>query len=468
MAYPEIYNSAGIRLAVLNNITSNSLTRRVNNKYLFEFKCFEEVFKTEYITFDNLVKIDNDKFNISYVKVGNSSSGKPEYTVKCEHVSYELSNEEHELESYAFTGTPTAILTDLLAGTDFSVGTVDFTSSVVFAVNKKASKRAIIMALANTLGGEIGFSDEGYTINLLNSIGQDNGYQLRIKKNLQQIEKVLDRRGVDKTTYAFEVLNIFQSDEFIADGLEDLESVDIGDTIQVIDETIDINVTQSVLEIQKDVIKNKKINIVTSNSWDSISDEFSYIAEDVTEDINNLRDRAIKNDEVYYGVKINNDVGIEIERDDKLARTKLNADDFSMEQGDGAGNYVPVLFFNTSESKWEFGGVVNTADLLVNGRMEIDGGGSTTGILFKDTSGESTVSVGLYQFGEYLAIAFGDGLKVFGDVEANDFFMKENGVMTFESGGLAPNVTIEHDNSSQSIYINGNLKVSGNITGNVG
>ena len=374
--YPKIYDSSDNLLAILDNITSNKLIKRINNKYIFDFTCFEKEYKSEYIQFDNVIQADNQTFDIKYIETSHNFDGEIVYSVKCEHVIYRLL--DTELDNYAYTGTPTEILTDLLSGTDFSVGTVDYVDSVVFAVNRSTNKMAIIYALANSLGGEIGFSDDGFTINLLSSVGSDNGYQVRIKKNLQSIKKVVDQRGETKTTYQFDVVNISQSDELKRQGLEDLESVDIGDTIQLIDETLGIDISQSVLEIQKDVIKDRRTTIVTGNNWETLVDEVAYIADDVV----TLNSKAIKNDETYYGVKINNAVGIEIERDDLLARTKLNADEFTMQKGDGLGAYTDSLYFDTTEEKWLFTGAVETEDLTVIGNMFFGDAGAATGIWF--------------------------------------------------------------------------------------
>ena len=47
--YPTIHDSSKNKLAVLNNITNNALKRRVNSFYEFDFTCFEEELKSEYI-----------------------------------------------------------------------------------------------------------------------------------------------------------------------------------------------------------------------------------------------------------------------------------------------------------------------------------------------------------------------------------------------------------------------------------
>ena len=80
--YPTIHDASKNQLAVLNNITDNTLIRRINSFYEFDFKCFEEELKTEYIQFGNLVKVD-DYFDIAMIDVKNKNN-KAQYEVKCE------------------------------------------------------------------------------------------------------------------------------------------------------------------------------------------------------------------------------------------------------------------------------------------------------------------------------------------------------------------------------------------------
>jgi hypothetical protein len=344
--YPEIFSN-GNRVAILNNITSNKLIRRVNNKFLFNFQCYDEDYKTDHIIDTNQVHIGNKYFDINYFEVADNISGDVVYNVQCEHVFYRLI--EPKIDRYANTGTPTAILVDLLVGTDFIIGSVDFTDPIVFAVNKNASKMQIIIELANSLGGELDFS--GFILSLKSTIGQDNGYVLSTKKNIKGIKKIKDKRGKDEVVYRVDLVNIFKSDYFKVNGLENLETIGVGDIVRVIDTKIDVDVTLSVLELSKDVIDDRNLVVTLANSLDLINDE-----------IYNDKINAVKQDETLYGVKINNELGIEIERDDLLARSIFNADEFKMQTGDGFGSYTDALFFDVLGNVYKFTGTLVGVD----------------------------------------------------------------------------------------------------------
>ena len=345
MNYPQIVNSSLALQANLNNITWNSYKRRINGKFLFDFKCYEEALKTEYILTTNMIKINNYLFDINYINIGHSTA--IEYDVSTEHISYRLIGEE--VDSYAYSGTPTEVLTNLLSGTDFTVGTVDLTDPIIFAVNKKTNKLNILYTLANQLNLEIDYNN--FTISLLNTIGQDNNYRVEIKKNLKEIHMIQDKRGTDYLTYTFDVVNIFESEE-LKTNFKDLETVDIGDTVYIKNSVLNIDTTQAVYEIEKDIIKNKNINITTGDNFNNLADSISY-----------LQETAIKQTDIIYGVKINNEVGIEIERPDLKARSIFNADEFKMQVGDGAGNYTDAIYFDTANNKYIFVGEINVSSV---------------------------------------------------------------------------------------------------------
>ncbi len=339
--YPIIKNASGEILAIMNNITTNTLKHKINSNYTFDFKCFMEEHKSNYIQFGNVVEAEDQTFDIAYIDESHSVG--VEYDVKCEHIFYRLIGDP--LENYANTGTPSDILAHLLVGTEFSVGEVDFTAPIVFAVNQKTTKMSLVLALANSLGGEIGLSNKGFTIDIKQTLGVDNGYQIRIKKNLEKINKIVDRRGTNKATYKISTINVFKSDEMVLEGFDNLETLGLGDKVRVIDETINVDVELFVVEEEKDVIKSERINVIMGDSFENISDKISYI-----------ETQAIKQSDIIYGVKINNEVGIEIERADKMARTRLNADEFRMQKKNEAGSYIDSLYFNPVTQEYIFAG----------------------------------------------------------------------------------------------------------------
>ena len=100
-----------------------------------------------------------------------------------EHISYLLNNDAYKVSAFDQSGTPTEILTTLLQGTPFSVGTVDFTESVTLRANKEATRRACLMQLVALVGGEIEYY--GYTIGIRKHVGSNTPIDI-MKSNLVQ------------------------------------------------------------------------------------------------------------------------------------------------------------------------------------------------------------------------------------------------------------------------------------------
>src|SRR5690606_25117326 len=106
-------------LATLDNIIQDSalIKRVINGEFIFEFEAFEKELKSEYFQEDNIIVIDGQSFDISYIEQQHTTE--VTYKLKCEHVNYRLlDGEQNYYNSYAFVGTPTQILTDILQGTD--------------------------------------------------------------------------------------------------------------------------------------------------------------------------------------------------------------------------------------------------------------------------------------------------------------------------------------------------------------
>lgn len=344
--YPELHDVSG-RIAVLSNITSNELYEKVEFAREFSFTCYDEEYKTDRIAdSDVTVYVEGSHYDIRQLDIEHDYNGLVQYTARCEHVFYRLADPDTQVENYANTGTPGAILADILAGTEFSVGELDYTEEIVFAANDKLTKMGLVLSLVSALGGELDFSNGGYSIDIKNTIGKDDGFQIRVGKNLAGIRKQIDRRKAERIAYEVNLVNVAESDDYKALGLNQLESVGIGDTVRVIDEAIHVDVQQSVLEIKRDVIKAINIDVILANSFETLADTLNFI-----------RETAVKKDELIYGVRINNDVGLEVERADKLARTVLNADEFRMQADQGAG-YTDSLKFDPVSKRFVFAGEI--------------------------------------------------------------------------------------------------------------
>ena len=313
--YPKLYNSSGQVLAVLDNIIKEtaSIKRVVNGEFTFNFSAYEKELKSEYFDPANVLVVDNQTFDIKYIEQEHETD--VQYVIQCEHVNYRMEDgEENLFPSYTYTGTPTQILSNILAGTEFSVGTVEFTDAITITVNAEITRKSLIYELANTLGGEVDYTNLGFTINILASIGKNNGFQARFGKNLKGIRKIIDNRGGLKTYYSVDIIMLKNSNEYIEKELRDLEIVDIGDTIQLIDPVIGLDLQNRILSMEYNPIFEVNTKLEIANNIELI-----------TAKIKQIETSTVHKNKIYNGVHISAEDGFVAERSDGKAKTILNA-----------------------------------------------------------------------------------------------------------------------------------------------
>ena len=110
-----------------------------------------------------IAKLNNQYFEI--VQLAKNLQGTlPVCSVMCEHVSYKLNDNNYLITTFDFTGNPAAGLSQLLSGTPFQTGVVDYTNNVTMKINQEVTRRAALMQYIAILGGEIEY--DGYKINI--------------------------------------------------------------------------------------------------------------------------------------------------------------------------------------------------------------------------------------------------------------------------------------------------------------
>jgi hypothetical protein len=314
--YPKIYNRDGQLLAVLNNIVkdSASIRRVINGEFTFTFEAHEAELKSEYFDTDNVVVIDGQSFDIKYYELIHNRDIK--YKIQCEHVNYRLEDgEENTYEMYTNTGTPEFILADILSGTGFSVGIVDFEEAITITSGEsEVTKKTLIYELANLLGGEVEYGNDGFTINILNSIGQDNGFQARFGRNLLGVTKFVDKRGELTVSYELDIVELKNSNEYIEQQLQDLDVIEVGDTIRIVDDVIGLDIVNRIVVREYNPITTINTKLEIANKIETIIDTLISI-----------QTTTVKMDTLYNNVSISNSYGFKAERSDKKAKIEMNA-----------------------------------------------------------------------------------------------------------------------------------------------
>ena len=218
--------------------------------------------------------------------------------VECEHVSYDLLGDENDptdtmiVGYYVDVGTPTALMTTLLAGTNFTVGQVDFTALTTLAINEKVSKRGILLQMAEQLGGELKF--DKYEISLLTRRGLDNGLGFRYRRNLVSMSRITDNRnrvaGLPTVTYDTDVVEL----EFaVGHGMDD--HYELGDTVYLFDDQLDIvNLPARIIKESHNPLQRMKGNVTISN----LAGAF---IKDISDTVADLQQTTVAKDALYNG-----------------------------------------------------------------------------------------------------------------------------------------------------------------------
>jgi len=329
----------------------------INREFVFSFSMVIDGDKSQYIVCDNVVEVEDNYFKIVYVKKKRNQDGALTIDVDTEHVAQlELNLPEYDLQTFAVDDTPTNILAEILSGTNFTVGAVDFTNAATFSIQEKSSRRAILIQFAEYLGGELKF--DKYGISLLTKRGNDNGVQFRVGKNLKGITVHQDKRsGTLEVAYDVNVVELSTLPEYGA-----LEAINLGDDILVADPDLGVNEKQRIIEYDYSPKLKMNSKVTIANFIDGIEDTISRIER-----------TTIFKEKLYNGIRIGPVNGFEATRSDEKARTIMNATDgIKLQKGDGAGVYVDVIFLDT-EGNAVFKGTIEASD-FVGGTINIGSG----------------------------------------------------------------------------------------------
>lgn len=257
----EIYAGATMIQSVKKVISSN-IRETLEGEFTLSFTVMAKsalALKTRQIA-----KLDNQYFEL--VQISKSIQGSlPVCSVLCEHVSYLLNHEMYQISSFDFTGDPSAGLAQLLAGTPFSAGIVDFTESVTMKINQKVSRRAALMQYIAILGGEIQY--DGYNINIRSHRGSTDYIPVMGSKNVTNVAVSHDSRE-NASSYD---ISFFK-----------LMDLAVGDNVHIIFNPLGINVKTRIISLEYNPFYRFNIRVEVGRYRPSISDTFYRIENSIS------------------------------------------------------------------------------------------------------------------------------------------------------------------------------------------
>lgn len=257
----EIYAGATLIQSV-NKVISSNIRETLEGEFTLSFTVMAKsalALKTKQIA-----KLDNQYFEL--VQISKSIQGSlPVCSVLCEHVSYLLNHEMYNITEFDFTGDPATGLSQLLAGTPFSAGIVDFTESVTMKINQKVSRRAALMQFIAILGGEIQY--DGYSINIRSHRGSNDYIPVMGSKNVTNVAVSHDSRE-NASSYD---ISFFK-----------LMDLAVGDNVYIIFNPLGINVKTRIISLEYNPFYRFNIRVEVGRYRPSISDTFYRIENSIS------------------------------------------------------------------------------------------------------------------------------------------------------------------------------------------
>ena len=147
----EIYNSAGVLQCSFPRVLSASLCDKLSGERTLSFSVLAS--RSQPLSVGMTTKLDGQFYNI--VRVSKKiTGGFPVTTAQCEHITYLLNEEQYNLVTFVFEGTPADGMTQLLSGTPFSVGVIEATGRVECAFTEQSplSRRSALMRFIDACG----------------------------------------------------------------------------------------------------------------------------------------------------------------------------------------------------------------------------------------------------------------------------------------------------------------------------
>jgi hypothetical protein len=335
MSKIKILNSTFDEQGTINYVLSSSMTEIINSDKTLNFSVQLTSAVNTLIQGDNVIEVDDDYYDIAVYKKSQSSTGKLTADVACEHISYRLNDPEYDLEYFTKIGTPEYILGEILDGTDFTVGTVEFTESVTYSLQEATSRRLILMEFVELLGGEVDFNK--FEVSILTQRGSDVAKDLLADRNINVLSKTYSNSETDddgNPLVSYECTLIRPMD------------IALGDLVDIDYSSLDIDVELRIVSMTTNPYNKYEVSFEIGNFSSSLEDD-AYSIETST----------LTKSKYYYGARISPENGFESISSDNMARSVFNADTFAMQSGDGSGsNWTNKLYFDPDLGKYVFDG----------------------------------------------------------------------------------------------------------------
>ncbi|MEK4715225.1 phage tail spike protein [Sporosarcina sp. FSL K6-5500] len=268
-----IHNATGI-IGEIVNVINPEINEELNASYTFSFETVMDE-KTVLLNYPNLIEVDGDYFQHSRIIKNRNST--VSVRIACDHVSYQLSRYPIQ-EDEEFDSSPDIIMNQLLGGTGFEVGTVEWLGNVEFKPSSKNVREALI-ELANYLDFELLWHK--YTVSLVQRRGTDNNLEFVLGENLIGVtEEISIIDGYPSYAYEVDVLDLKHLAEYAF-----LATVNLGDVVRVLDPPLDIDTRLRVITYSRNPFQKINPQVSIGNRIRDFTDYVDELEENIINDI---------------------------------------------------------------------------------------------------------------------------------------------------------------------------------------
>lgn len=336
-------------LGVIRDVISAEKREGLNSYKELQFSTILTPEMSELIVDNIIAEVDDDYYDLAYFEKAQYGDGTLSVSAEFEHVSYRLNNPEYDMEYFTEIGTPAEVFEKILAGTDFSVGAIEFSDEITFSIQEKSSRRKVLAEFVAHLGGEVDYNK--FEISIVNHRGSTEPKDITEGRNFEILAVSFDKRQRDDEGNAL----VAYTCKLIRP-----TNISLGDVVTMRYGTLGIDTSLRVVSVTTDPY----------NTFD-VEFEIGNFNSTLENDIYRIETSTVVKDKLYYGARIGPEYGFESVRNDKLARAFFNADAFKMQSGDGEGNWTDELYFDPTDGKYYFNGTL-TATALEAVKANID------------------------------------------------------------------------------------------------
>lgn len=293
----KIENVEGTVLAFLNNLTEATVKEALNGEYTLSFVATIDHLKTDFLyDEENLINYDDDLFRVAMLEEIHDEDDMLTVSVECEHISYDLINNVMSDFNYTYTSAA-EVMSNCLLGTDFSLRSCDITEKTDIQYTEECNSKQISIAIANNWHGELKYYR--HYIDLVKSRGQNRGTGFIFGKNLKSVKRIINR-AEETTSYDVEVVEGSETEE--------LGYYELGDTVRVMDQRLNVDYECKIIEIEKDILTGLNSSVVLGDAIKDMRSSFSSIRKDIKEVKEIVEDSAPEWDKVKNITNENGDI----------------------------------------------------------------------------------------------------------------------------------------------------------------